>query len=93
LVSPAVYAEGIATAQDRRRLAVEVAALTRARKAELEAAGQLEQACRGKAAELEAAVERERSLTGWKAAALVVAGALVGFAGGFMWAGGFTARR
>jgi hypothetical protein len=93
LVSPAVYAEGIATAQDRRRLAVEVAALQRARGAEREAAGQLEAACRAKAAELAAAVVRERSLTGWKAAALLVAGGLAGFGVGFLWAGGFTAGR
>jgi hypothetical protein len=84
LVSPAVYAEGIATATDRRRLAVEVAALTRARTAEREAAGQLEAACRARVTELVGAVERERALTGWKAAALVVAGGLVGFAAGFL---------
>jgi hypothetical protein len=84
LVSPAVYAEGIATATDRRRLAVEVAALGRARTAEREAAGRLEVACRVRVGELGQAVLAERALTGWKAGALLVAGGLVGFAVGFL---------
>jgi hypothetical protein len=78
LVSPAVYAEGIWTASERKRLAVEAAALERVRVTERAAALELEQACRARVAELQAAVGRERRLSGWRAAALVGFGVLAG---------------
>lgn len=93
LVSPAAYARTNDLLADRQRLAVEVAALGRARTAEHQAAAELEQACRARAADLEQAVLAAGRVTSWKTAALLVAGGLVGFAGGFLFAGGFAVRR
>lgn len=78
LVSPAVYAEGIWTATDRKRLAVEAEVLHRLRVTERQAAVDLETACRARVAELGRQLERAERLSGWRAAALVGFGALVG---------------
>jgi hypothetical protein len=83
LVSPAVYAEQLATASEAKRLRLEVAALERVRITERRAAADLKQACRARAAELEEQIESARRLSTVRAAALVVAGGLIGLLTGF----------
>jgi hypothetical protein len=78
LVSPAVYAEQIAAAQDARRLRVEVGALERARQSERAAAERLEQACRARAAGLSAERDRAGRLSALRGGVLFVVGAVVG---------------
>jgi hypothetical protein len=83
LVSPAVYAELVGATSDAKRLRLELAATDKVRRAERQAALDLETACRARAAELEVEVARAERLATWKVAAALVAGGLVGLATGF----------
>lgn len=78
LVSPAVYAEQIATASDRKRLAVELDAYERLRLTERQAARELEQACRVRVTELAGQVATAARLAPWKLAGAFVLGVAAG---------------
>ena len=80
LVSPAVYAEQVASEAELVRLRREVEARERLRLAERAAAEDLEQACRARAAELEAGAARSAT---WRGIVLFLAGGAIGLVTGF----------